>query len=73
MNEDVRECQKKLTQVESDLGTNKNKLEEAIKQLEEREKSLTAVSSQLILIRITNKYVMHLACYYIRMYKYQFI
>lgn len=44
MNEDVRECQKKLTQVESDLDTNKKKLEEAIKQLEDREKSLTTVS-----------------------------
>lgn len=44
MNEDVRECQKKLTQVEVDLDTNKNKLEEAIKQLEDREKALTAVS-----------------------------
>lgn len=44
MNEDVRDCQKKLTQVDSDLETNKNKLEEAIKQLEEREKALTAVS-----------------------------
>lgn len=44
VNEDVRDCQKKLTQVESDLDTNKNKLEEAIKQLEDREKALTAVS-----------------------------
>lgn len=47
MNEDVRECQKKLTQVESDLGTNKNKLEEAIKHLEDREKALTAVSKYM--------------------------
>jgi len=46
VNEDVRECQKKLTQVESDLETNKNKLEEAIKHLEDREKSLTAVSQR---------------------------
>jgi len=39
-----------LTQVDSDLETNKNKLEEAIKQLEDREKALTAVSKQEILI-----------------------
>lgn len=44
MNEDVRDCQKKLTQVESDMETNKTKLEVAIKQLEDREKALTAVS-----------------------------
>lgn len=44
VNEDVRDCQKKLSQVESDFDTNKNKLEEAIKQLEDREKALTAVS-----------------------------
>lgn len=56
MNEDVRECQKKLTQVESDLDTNKNKLEEAIKQLEDREKALTAVSKKIIFFKNLLKY-----------------
>ena len=42
--EEVQDLQKKLTQVENDLVTNKSNLEQANKDLEEREKSLTNVS-----------------------------
>lgn len=41
--EDVRDAQKKLTQVESDLELAKRKLEESNKELEEKEKALTQV------------------------------
>lgn len=41
--EDVRDAQKKLTQVESDLELAKRKLEEANKDLEEKEKALSQV------------------------------
>lgn len=44
MNEEVRDLQKKLTQVESDFETTKNQLEQANKDLDEKEKVLTNVS-----------------------------
>lgn len=47
MNEEVRELQKKLTQVEEDLILNKNKLEQGNKDLEEREKQLTATEAEV--------------------------
>lgn len=43
VNEEVRELQKKLAQVEGDLISNKNNLEQANKDLEEKEKALTNV------------------------------
>lgn len=49
--EEVADLQKKLQQVESDLVTNKGNLEQANRDLEEREKSLTNVSDTLYLIR----------------------
>lgn len=48
--EDVREAQKKLTQVESDLETSKRKLEEANKELEEKEKALAQVNTRIFMI-----------------------
>lgn len=42
--EEVGECQKKLAQVEADLISNKNALEQANKDLEEKDKALTNVS-----------------------------
>ncbi|XP_039300131.1 tropomyosin-1 [Nilaparvata lugens] len=45
--EDVRELQKKLTQVESDLELNKKNLDQSNKDLEEKEKSLTQAESEV--------------------------
>lgn len=45
--EDVGDLTKKLSQVESDLTTNKRNLEQANKNLEEKEKSLTNVRTKL--------------------------
>lgn len=47
VNEEVRELNKKLGQVEADLATNKNNLEQANKDLEEKEKTLTATESEV--------------------------
>lgn len=47
INEEVRELQKKLAQVEQDLIDNKNNLEQANKDLEEKEKTLTATESEV--------------------------
>ena len=44
VNEEVGELQKKLAQVEGDLVANKQALEQANKDLEEKEKALTNVS-----------------------------
>lgn len=48
INEDVRELAKKLAQVEQDLITTKNNLEQANKDLEEKEKALQNVRIPLI-------------------------
>lgn len=45
INEEVRDLQKKLTQIEIDLVNNKNALEKANKDLEDKDKALTAVST----------------------------
>lgn len=45
VNEEVRELAKKLSQIEADLQRNKNDLEQANKNLEEKEKLLTSVST----------------------------
>lgn len=44
--EEVQDLQRKLTQVEGDLVTNKNQLEQANQLLEQKEKSLNNVSFQ---------------------------
>lgn len=44
VNEEVRELGKKLKQIEADLVKNKEDLEQANKNLEEKEKLLTTVS-----------------------------
>lgn len=48
VNEEVNDLQKKLVQVEGDLQANKQNLEQANKDLEEKEKALTNVSAHEI-------------------------
>lgn len=47
INEEVRELQKKLSQVENDLTLTKQNLEDSNKELENKEKQLTQVSNCL--------------------------
>lgn len=47
INEEVHDLTKKLAQVEADLVSNKNALEQANKNLEDKEKQLATVSSVL--------------------------
>lgn len=51
INEEVRELQKKLSQVENDLVTNKQLLEDSNKELENKEKQLTQVGTIKLLIK----------------------
>lgn len=52
VNEEVQDLTKKLSQVENDLVTNKANLDQANKDLEEREKSLTNVSDLFFLVLV---------------------
>lgn len=45
--EEVRDCEKKLVQVEADLVSSKNQLESANQDLEEKEKLLTSTESEV--------------------------
>lgn len=48
VNEEVRDLQKKLTQVESDLESSKHQLDQANKNLDDKEKVLTNVSNSVL-------------------------
>lgn len=47
VNEEVRDCEKKLVQVEIDLTNSKNQLEQANAELEDKEKLLTTTESEV--------------------------
>lgn len=47
LNEEVRDCEKKLVQVEADLVSSKDALEKANHELEEKEKLLTSTESEV--------------------------